>query len=70
MCVCCVYVSGEAASGLEPRRIEQLCRKNIISFAYGSGPHLLAVTASMYDSQYVISLSLSKMLCLAMHIDL
>jgi hypothetical protein len=35
-------------SGLEPRRIEQLCRKNVVSFAYGSGPHLLALTSSEY----------------------
>lgn len=37
---------GEPASGLEPRRVEQLCNKNVMSFAYGSGPHVLALTTS------------------------
>lgn len=46
---CCSPASscaGEPLSGLEPRRIEQLCKKNVVDFAYGSGPHVLALTSS------------------------
>jgi RCC1 and BTB domain-containing protein len=44
----CMYsFSGDAVSGLEPRRVDPLCKKNIVSFAYGSGPHVLAVTKSI-----------------------
>jgi len=37
---------GEPLSGLEPRRIDQLCKKNVTDFAYGSGPHVLALTSN------------------------
>lgn len=37
---------GDVLSCLEPRRVEQLCRKNIVGMAYGSGPHVLAVTTN------------------------
>ena len=41
-----ITFSGDALSGLEPRKVEPLCRKNIVCLSYGSGPHVLAVTTS------------------------
>lgn len=35
---------GDSHGSLEPRKVESLCRKGIKTFAYGSGPHVLAVT--------------------------
>lgn len=35
---------GDAQSCLHPRKVEALCKKNVMSLAYGSGPHVLAVT--------------------------
>ncbi|KAH3708324.1 RCC1 and BTB domain-containing protein 1-like isoform X2 [Dreissena polymorpha] len=35
---------GDSHSSLEPRRIDSLCRKRIVDVAFGSGPHVLAVT--------------------------
>ena len=32
------------SSSLTPRKITSLCAKEVISVAYGSGPHLLALT--------------------------
>ena len=37
--------TGDAVNGLDPRRVEQLCKKNVIMLDYGCGPHVLAVTA-------------------------
>ncbi|GFY75775.1 RCC1 and BTB domain-containing protein 1 [Trichonephila inaurata madagascariensis] len=36
---------GDSHGSLEPRKVEALCKKGIESFAYGSGPHVLAITA-------------------------
>lgn len=35
---------GDAQSCLHPRKVDSLCKKNIISFAFGSGPHVLALS--------------------------
>ncbi|KAK3601331.1 hypothetical protein CHS0354_011933 [Potamilus streckersoni] len=35
---------GDTQSGLEPRKIEALCKKKIMEIAFGSGPHVLAVS--------------------------
>lgn len=35
---------GDSHGNLEPRKVDGLCKKNIKSFAYGSGPHVLAIT--------------------------
>ena len=35
---------GDAQSCLHPRRVDALCKKNIASFAFGSGPHVLALS--------------------------
>nr|XP_006817818.1 PREDICTED: RCC1 and BTB domain-containing protein 1-like [Saccoglossus kowalevskii] len=35
---------GDVQSTLQPKRIEQLCGKNVCDIAYGSGPHVVAVT--------------------------
>lgn len=35
---------GDSHSTLHPRKVEALCGKGIKSFAYGSGPHVLALT--------------------------
>lgn len=35
---------GDSHGNLEPRKVETLCKKRIKSFAYGSGPHVLAIT--------------------------
>ena len=35
---------GDMQSGLEPRRVDVLCQKKVLDFAYGSGPHVLAIT--------------------------
>lgn len=35
---------GDGHSTLYPKKVTELCEKNIISFAYGSGPHVLALT--------------------------
>ncbi|XP_023240881.1 RCC1 and BTB domain-containing protein 1-like [Centruroides sculpturatus] len=35
---------GDSHGSLEPRKVESLHRKGIKTFAYGSGPHVLAVT--------------------------
>ncbi|CAH3163860.1 unnamed protein product [Porites lobata] len=37
---------GDAQSCLHPRKVEALCKKNIVSLACGSGPHVLAVSGS------------------------
>ncbi|PVD18761.1 hypothetical protein C0Q70_21313 [Pomacea canaliculata] len=36
---------GDTHSSFEPRKIEALCRKGIVDIAFGSGPHVLAVTS-------------------------
>lgn len=36
--------TGDAHSTLYPKKIEALCNKEIKTFAYGSGPHVLALT--------------------------
>ncbi|XP_077527019.1 RCC1 and BTB domain-containing protein 1-like isoform X1 [Haemaphysalis longicornis] len=35
---------GDTHRSLEPRRVDSLCRRGLHSVAYGSGPHVLAVT--------------------------
>lgn len=35
---------GDAQSCLHPRKVEALCKKNVVSLACGSGPHVLAVS--------------------------
>ena len=37
---------GDMLSGLEPRRVDVLSQKKVIDFAYGTGPHVLAITES------------------------
>jgi hypothetical protein len=37
---------GETAGSLEPRRVEALTKKGIEKFAYGSGPHVIALNQS------------------------
>lgn len=36
--------TSDAHSTLHPKKIEVLCDKDIKTFAYGSGPHVLALT--------------------------
>ena len=36
--------TGDTHSSLHPRRADALCNKGIKTFAYGSGPHVLALT--------------------------
>ena len=38
---------GDAQSCLHPRKVEALCKKNILSLACGSGPHVSAVTGTI-----------------------
>lgn len=35
---------GDAHSSFEPRKVDVLCKKNIVDIAFGSGPHVLAVS--------------------------
>ncbi|KAJ7392624.1 RCC1 and BTB domain-containing protein 1 [Desmophyllum pertusum] len=37
---------GDAQSCLHPRKVEALCKKNVVSLACGSGPHVLAVSVT------------------------
>lgn len=37
---------GDTHGTLEPRRVSDLCQRSIESFAYGSGPHVLALTST------------------------
>lgn len=36
--------TGDTYNTLYPRRVEELCGKDIKTFAYGKGPHVLALT--------------------------
>ncbi|KAK2577032.1 hypothetical protein KPH14_011991 [Odynerus spinipes] len=36
--------TGDAHSTLHPKKVEALCEKGVRTFAYGSGPHVLALT--------------------------
>ena len=36
--------TGDCHSSLHPRKVEALCGKGVQAFAYGSGPHVLALT--------------------------
>lgn len=36
--------TGDTHSSLQPRKVNVLCGKGIITFAYGGGPHVLALT--------------------------
>ena len=36
---------GETVGSLEPRRIDVLSKKGVIKMAFGSGPHVVAMTA-------------------------
>ncbi|KAK3086212.1 hypothetical protein FSP39_015293 [Pinctada imbricata] len=42
---------GDTHSSFEPRKVEALCKKKIMDIAFGSGPHVLAVssTGDMYS---------------------
>ena len=42
--VCATGVA-DGRSGLQPRKIEGLCKKEACQFAFGSGPHVLALTS-------------------------
>ena len=42
-----LFILGDSQSGLQPRKLEFLCKKNIVSLSYGSGPHVLAISGSM-----------------------
>lgn len=44
---------GDSNSSLEPRRVDALCKKGVCSFAYGSGPHVLALTLSG-DGKFIL----------------
>ncbi|XP_077987342.1 RCC1 and BTB domain-containing protein 1-like [Glandiceps talaboti] len=44
-CSGCLGV-GDVQSTLHPRKIEELCGKGVVSLAYGSGPHVIAITES------------------------
>ncbi|XP_074657559.1 RCC1 and BTB domain-containing protein 1-like [Tubulanus polymorphus] len=44
-CNSCLGI-GDSSGSLRPRKIEQLCKKNIVNITYGSGPHLLAISAA------------------------
>lgn len=51
---------GDAQSCLHPRKVEALCKKNVVSMACGSGPHVLAVSGTQqriekYANFYVYS---------------
>ena len=35
---------GDGSSTMEPRKVDVLCQKVLVNVAYGSGPHVLAVT--------------------------
>lgn len=35
---------GDAHSSFEPRKVDVLCKKKIVDIAFGSGPHVLAVS--------------------------
>lgn len=35
---------GNGNSTLEPKKIDILCKKDLVGFAYGMGPHVLTVT--------------------------
>ena len=37
---------GDSQSSLEPRKVEALCNKRVKMFAFGSGPHVLAITGN------------------------
>ncbi|XP_013780686.1 RCC1 and BTB domain-containing protein 1-like [Limulus polyphemus] len=37
---------GDSHGSLEPKKVVSLCKKGIKDFAYGSGPHVLAITES------------------------
>lgn len=36
--------TGDTNSTLYPRKVDALCKKNIKTFAYGNGSHILALT--------------------------
>lgn len=36
--------TGDTNSTLYPRKVEALCKKDVKTFAYGNGPHVLALT--------------------------
>ena len=41
-------ISGDSHSSFEPRKIDGLCKKRIVDVAFGSGPHVLAVSESRH----------------------
>ena len=48
------------SSSLTPRKITSLCAKEVISVAYGSGPHLLALTKGKNEFSPYIKLGLAR----------
>lgn len=36
------------SSSLEPRKIENLCKKRVVDIAFGSGPHVLSITEGSF----------------------
>eukprot|EP00795_Rhopilema_esculentum_P016567 gene16567-7990_t len=45
---------GDSTSTMEPRKVEILCQKVLVDFAYGSGPHVLAVTGSLCSRNFAL----------------
>ena len=39
---------GDGCSTLVPKKVEVLSNKNVVNMAYGSGPHVLAVTGKIF----------------------
>lgn len=65
---------GDAQSCLHPRKVEELCKKNMVSMACGSGPHVLAVSGNrelrmqIFISFYVLFDSSSQLIHLLCHL--
>ena len=38
------FFPGDSHSSFEPRKIDSLCQKNVVDLAFGSGPHVIAIT--------------------------
>jgi len=46
---------GNGNSTLEPRKIDILCQKDLIGFAYGMGPHVLTATGKISVFSVILS---------------
>jgi len=53
---------GDAQSCLHPRKVEALCKKNIVSLACGSGPHVIAISGSCNWRSLVVFVILYDMI--------